>query len=140
MRERIYEITEKGFQVVVIAPSKGTFIKQFLDEFGPYPFPILGDPSREAYKEMGHKTMPKWKLLAKAGFGFITGQVKGFIPSDQKQKEFVMKSMKTQDVYIQGGTWLFSPHGKILWNHIDESPENHAKIDDVLVKMNHIKK
>lgn len=139
MRERINEITEKGFQVVVIAPSKGPFIKLFLDEFGPFPFPILGDPTREAYKGMGHKTMPKWKLLAKAGFGFITGQVKGFIPSDQKQKEFVMKSMKTQDVYIQGGTWLFSPQGKILWNHIDESPEDHAKINDVLMQMDQIK-
>ncbi|WP_057760960.1 peroxiredoxin-like family protein [Cytobacillus praedii] len=139
MRERMNEITQYGFQVVVIAPSKGTFIKLFLDEFGPYPFPILGDPSREAYKGMGHKTMPKWKLLAKAGFGFITGQVKGFIPSDQKQKEFVMKSMKTQDVYIQGGTWLFSPQGKILWKHIDDSPENHTKIDEVLVHMNQIK-
>ncbi|MBP2241899.1 hypothetical protein J2Z40_002472 [Cytobacillus eiseniae] len=111
----------------------------FLHEFGPFPFPILGDPAREAYKGMGHKTMPKWKLLAKAGFGFITGKVKGFIPTDQKQKEFVMKSMKTQDVYIQGGTWLFSPKGKMLWNHIDESPEDHAKLDDVLVKMGQFK-
>ncbi|MCS0655658.1 AhpC/TSA family protein [Cytobacillus firmus] len=50
-----------------------------------------------------------------------------------------MKSMKTQDVYIQGGTWLFSPQGKILWNHIDESPENHAKIDDVFKKMDEVK-
>ncbi len=84
---------------------------------------------------MGHKTMPKWKLLSKAAFGFITGKVKGFVPDNEKQKEFVMKSMKTQDVYIQGGTWLFSPQGKILWKHIDESPEDHAKVDDVLKKM-----
>lgn len=136
MRERISEVEAKGFQVIAIAPSKGTFIKQFLDQFGPFPFLILGDPSREAYKGMGHKTMPKWKLLAKAGFGFVTGQVKNFIPKNEKQKEFVMKSMKTQDVYIQGGTWLFSPEGKILWKHIDESPEDHAKIDDVLRQMN----
>ncbi|MCS0655659.1 AhpC/TSA family protein [Cytobacillus firmus] len=59
MRERINEVEAKGFQVIVIAPSKGTFISQFLEQFGPFPFPILGDPSREAYRGMGHKTMPK---------------------------------------------------------------------------------
>ena len=79
--------------------------------------------------------MPKWKLLAKAGFGFVTGQVKDFITKDGKQKEFVMKSMKTQDVYIQGGTWLYSADGELLWKHIDESPEDHAKIAEVLVQM-----
>ena len=40
---------------------------------------------------------------------------------------------------MQGGTLLFSPQGKILWKHIDESPENHAKIDDVLMKMDEVK-
>ncbi|QOK27159.1 AhpC/TSA family protein [Cytobacillus oceanisediminis] len=139
LRERISELEARGFQVIVIAPSKGTFINQFLEQFGPFPFPIIGDPSREAYRGMGHKTMPKWKLLSKAAFGFITGKVKGFVPDNEKQKEFVMKSMKTQNVYIQGGTWLFSPQGKILWKHIDESPENHAKIADVLKKMDEVK-
>lgn len=140
MRERISEFESRDFQVIAIAPSKGTFVKQFQEQFGEFPFAILGDPSRDAYKAMGHKTMPKWKLLAKAGFAFITGQVKGFFPADEKQKEFVKKSMKTQDVYIQGGTWLFSPEGKILWKHIDESPEKHAKIDDVLKQIDQMKK
>ncbi|CAM4031155.1 Alkyl hydroperoxide reductase subunit C/ Thiol specific antioxidant domain-containing protein [Mesobacillus thioparans] len=135
MRERIKEVESTGYQVIAVAPSKGTFIKQFVDQFGPFPFPILGDPSRKAYRGMGHKTMPKWKLLAKAGIGFITGQVKDFIPKNEKQKEFVMKSMKTQDVYIQGGTWLYSAEGKLLWKHVDESPEDHAKIDEVLEQM-----
>lgn len=132
MRERITEIEDKKFHVKIVAPSKGAFIEQFLEHFGPFPFPIYGDPSRAAYKGMGHQTMPKWKLLAKAGFGFVTGQVKGFIPDEEKQKQFVMKSMKTQDVYIQGGTWLYSSQGELLWNHVDSSPENHASIDEVL--------
>ncbi|SFQ87063.1 AhpC/TSA antioxidant enzyme [Bacillus sp. cl95] len=136
MRERINEITEKGYQVIVIVPSKASFINQFLDHFGPYPFPIFGDPSRAAYRGMGHVTMLKWKLLLKAGLGFITGKVKNFFPEDSRQKEFVKKSMKTQDVFIQGGTWLFSSEGKLLWHHIDSSPENHASIDDVI---HHIK-
>ncbi|MFE8701438.1 AhpC/TSA family protein [Cytobacillus sp. FJAT-54145] len=132
LREDYSKITAKGFQVVVVAPSRGSFIKQFLEAFGPFPFPILGDPSRAAYRGMGHQTPPKWKLLAKVGVGLVTGKLKGMIPTDEKQKEIVMKSMKTQDVYIQGGTWLFAPDGTILWKHIDTSPEDHAKIDKVL--------
>ncbi len=132
MREHYNEFSKRGYQLIVIAPSKGSFINMFLKEFGPYPFPILGDPAREAYKGMGHKTMPKWKLLSKAAFGFVTGKVKGFVPEDEKQKKFVMESMKTQDVYIQGGTWIYSSTGKVLWNHIDESPENHAPLAKIM--------
>ncbi|WP_337958029.1 AhpC/TSA family protein [Guptibacillus sedimenti] len=139
MRKRVNEIEKEGFQILAIAPSNGKYIGQFTEAFGEFPFVIAGDPKREAYRGMGHHTMPKWKLLGQAAIGFITRKMDGFIPKEQKKKDFVLKSMKTQDVYIQGGTWIYDDSGKLIWHHIDQSPEDHAKIDaviDVLKKHN----
>ena len=132
MRKRVNEIENEGFQIIAIAPSNATYISQSTEAFGEFPFVIAGDPKREAYRGMGHHTMPKWKLLGQAAIGFVTRKMDGFIPKEQKKKDFVLKSMKTQDVYIQGGTWVFDERGKLIWHHIDQSPEDHAKIDLVI--------
>jgi peroxiredoxin len=135
LRERVEEFEKRNIELVVIAPSKGSFVSQFIDSFGPFPFTIYGDPGREGYRQAGTVTMPKWKLLGKALFGFVTGKVKNFLPKENEQKKFVQKSMKTQDVYIQGATFLFDEKGKVVWKHIDQSPEDHASIDTLLDKV-----
>jgi hypothetical protein len=135
LRERVEEFDSRNIQLVVIAPSKGSFVSQFLDTFGPFPFTIYGDPSREGYKQAGTVTVPKWKLLSKVLFGIITGKLKNILPDEQGQKKFVQKSMKTQDVYIQGATLLYNEKGKIVWKHVDQSPEDHAGIDALLNKI-----
>lgn len=135
LRERYEELIAYGFQVIVITPSIGTYLEAFVHAFGPYPFPIYGDPKRELYKRMGHKTMPKWKLLFQAGKAALTQGISKFFPEDEEQKKLVQKAMKTHDVYIQGGTWLFDEKGHILWKHVDTEPEDHASINQILTEM-----
>ena len=135
LRERYEELKATGFQVVVITPSIGSYLEQFEKAFGPYPFPIYGDPKRELYKGLGHQTMEKWKLLAKAGKMLAKGGSKSLFPEDEEQKKLVQEAMKTQDVFIQGGTWLFDEKGNTFWNHIDTSPEDHATIDQILAEI-----
>ncbi|WP_251032593.1 peroxiredoxin-like family protein [Mesobacillus foraminis] len=135
LRERYQELMATGFQVVVITPSIGLFLEKFVLAFGPFPFPIYGDPKRELYQQLGHNTMSKWKLLYKAGKTFITQGPGKFLPDDIEQKQLVQEAMKTHDIFIQGGAWLFDDNGKIIWNHIDSSPEDHATIDELLSVM-----
>jgi hypothetical protein len=132
LRERYDEIIATGFQLIVITPSTGSYLAKFIEAFGPYPYPIYGDPKRALYRSLGHHTMKKWKLLYKAGKAFIKGGANAFFPKDEKQKELVQQAMKTHDVYIQGGTWLFDEKGKQLWKHIDTVPEDHASINTIL--------
>ncbi len=136
LRERYQELTASDYQVIVITPSTSSYLEQFVNAFGPYPFPIYGDPKRELYNNMGHLTMQKSKLLLKAAKIFITKGSKAFFPEDVDQKQLIQTAMKTHDVFIQGGTWLFDAHGNVLWNHIDTAPEDHASIDLILSKMN----
>lgn len=132
MRERYEELTATGYQVVVITPSIKTYLEQFIPAFGPFPFPIYGDPKRELYRSMGHQTMPKWKLLFQAVMAFMKNGTKAFLPKDEAQKKLVQKAMKTHDIYIQGGTWIYDEQGKVIWKHIDTEPEDHASIDTIL--------
>ncbi|TYR73324.1 hypothetical protein FZC79_18885 [Rossellomorea vietnamensis] len=136
MREHHQQLTAGGAQVIAITPSNQSLLEQFTREFGPYPFEIYGDPKRSLYKSMGHKSMAKWKLLALAGKAFLKGGKKAFLPEDEGQKKVVQKSLKTQDVYIQGGSWIFDENGEIIWSHIDESPEDHAPIEKLLEQLN----
>jgi peroxiredoxin len=136
LRERYEEITAADYQVIIITPSTRGYLEQFVQVFGPYPFPIYGDPERKLYREMGHQTMPKWKLLFQAGRAFIKHGNKAFLPSDEAQKQLVQKAMKTHDIYIQGGTWIYDETSKVIWKHIDTEPEDHASINTILKIIN----
>ncbi len=135
MREHHPELTATGFQVIVLTPSKREFLEKFIDAFGPYPFEIYGDPRRQLYRNMGHITMAKPKLLLKAAVGLLKGGTKAFMPADPSQKQIVQEAMKSQDIYIQGGTWIYDENGKVIWSHIDSSPEDHASISTILEKV-----
>jgi hypothetical protein len=132
LRNSYKEISSTGFQLVVIAPSNRDFLEQFIQAFGPFPYPIYGNPDRSLYRKMGHQSMAKWKLLTQAGIAFIKKGKKAFLPDDEVKKELVQKAMKTQDIYIQGGTWIYNEDGNVIWKHIDTEPEDHASIERIL--------
>jgi hypothetical protein len=136
LREHYDQLTAGGAQVIAITPSNRSLLERFTKEFGPYPFEIYGDPERTLYRSMGHKTMAKWKLLAKAGKAYLKGGKKAFLPEDKGQREVVQESLNTQDLYIQGGSWIFDEKGNVVWSHIDESPEDHASIDELVKQLN----
>lgn len=119
-------------QIAAITPATGELVGRYIDAFGPYPFPVYGDPHQHAFEALGHKVMPKWKLLSMAALGFLTGKMKDFKPKEADKRAVVDLSMKTSDIYQQGGTWLFDPSGRVLWKHIDETPGDHATIAQVL--------
>ncbi|RSK27174.1 hypothetical protein EJF36_09945 [Bacillus sp. HMF5848] len=132
LRENYNEINETGYQTIIITPSKREFLEQFIEVFGPFPFQIYGDPKRNLYRQMGHQSMRKWKLLTQAGIAFMKHGKKAFMPENEAKKKLVQTAMKSQDIYIQGGTWVFNENGKVIWKHIDTEPEDHAAIDTIL--------
>ncbi|PWK16537.1 peroxiredoxin-like family protein [Tumebacillus permanentifrigoris] len=131
MRESADEITRQNVGIIAITPAAGSLIAKYIDAYGPYPFEVLGDPEQHAFEGLGHNVMPKWKLLGMAALGFVIGRMKDFKPKEANKLEVVNESMKTSDIYQQGGTWLFDRKGNVLWKHIDETPGDHATIEQV---------
>lgn len=71
----------------------------------------------------------------KAGKAYIQGGAKVFMPDDEEQQKLVKKALKSHDIYIQGGSWLFDEMGEVISSHIDTIPEDHATIDQILIQM-----
>ncbi|CAM3915097.1 AhpC/TSA family protein [Alkalicoccus chagannorensis] len=131
MREQYENIRRAGGDLFVVFPSDTALVQEFMEAFGPLPFPVYTDPGRELYYDMGHVTMPKLKMLALVGAGALSGRLGPFLPKEETQRQVVMKSMKTQDVYIQGGTWIFDTSLQPIWRHIDPSPDKHASPEKI---------
>lgn len=53
MRRDEQKFTEKGTRIVAIALGTPDERAEFLERFGPYPFPIFSDPGRDAYVAYG---------------------------------------------------------------------------------------
>jgi hypothetical protein len=132
VREHYNEFEKRGVAIIIISPHKGEYLEKFSNTFDSYPFEFYGDPSRKLYKQMGHETMPKWKLLGKTALGFLTRQVKGILPKNKQEKAVVLEAMRTSDVYIQGGAWLYAQQKDVKWHHIDQAPNDHATIETLI--------
>ncbi|RSL31682.1 hypothetical protein D7Z54_19785 [Salibacterium salarium] len=138
MRENANIIQQqKGVKIVPIFPALVSLLSSFEETYGPYPFSLYADPEKEVFKGFGHQSMNKAKLLSKAALGVLTGQVKNLLPKDPEKKKVVKTSMQKSDVYIQGGTWLFDNNQQLKWKHIDESPEKHADISQIMNAIEH---
>ncbi|SFP59413.1 AhpC/TSA antioxidant enzyme [Salibacterium halotolerans] len=132
MREYADEFQDKrGVKIITIFPASVTLLSQFEEAYGPFPFPLYADPEKEAFRGFGHQSMNPLKLLGKAALGTMTGKVKDLLPKEEEKRKVVKTSMQKSDVFIQGGAWLFDAGRKLQWQHVDDSPENHASIEQL---------
>jgi hypothetical protein len=135
LRENHTSIEDKGASIVAIVPTDAVQIHEFVEVYGPYPFPIVGDPKQLAYKGMGHKHMPKLKLIWMSLEAFLSGKMKSSTPRSPYKRSIFIKAVRTQDIYQQGGTWLYSETGEVLWSHLDTDPADHATIDEIMSQL-----
>ncbi|SDJ80188.1 peroxiredoxin-like family protein [Sediminibacillus albus] len=132
MREHTTVIESSNVSIAAVLPTDSAQIKPILDVYGPYPFPILGDPERIAYKQLKLKQMSKGKSLRAISSYFFSGRIRTIFPKDTEQRKVIQKAMRSQNVFQLGGTWLIDKTGEILWFHIDAEPADHAKIQTIL--------
>jgi peroxiredoxin len=132
LREYVETIEKKGVSIVTVVPTESVQIKQYIDVYGPYPFKILGDPNQYAYRGLHLKHLSKGKSLKIMLKYLFSGRLREIFPKDSDKMNVVRKSMLSQDVYQLGGTWVIDTSGKILWQHIDSEPDDHATISTIL--------
>ncbi|WP_137790495.1 AhpC/TSA family protein [Bacillus sp. E(2018)] len=134
MRESFEEFERLGVEVVVVAPANRDQIQEFMNVHGPFPFEIYGDPELDLYEEMGNHHMTTVKSMLSVGADLLKGEVKisDIVPKDKKERKHFLSAVKNQDVNIQGSSWLFDQNRDVLWKHVDDTPEDHAKINEVL--------
>lgn len=132
MREHAESIKANDVSLVAVVPAKSEQLKEFIRVYGPYPFPLLGDPEQKAYRGLQLKKVSAVKS-GKIMFDYLkTGRMREIFPKDREQARIVRKAMVTQDVYQLGGAWLIDTDGEVLWRHIDEEPAAHATIPEIM--------
>lgn len=135
LREHVEPIEKNGVSIVAVVPTDSSQIKQFLNIYGPYPFQILGDPRQNAYKTLGLRKVSIAKSLKIITEYVFSGRIREIFPKDVDQMRIIKKAMLSQDVYQLGGTWLIDQSGKVLWEHIDSEPSDHAAITTILSEL-----
>jgi hypothetical protein len=134
LREAHEKITGHGVQILAVAPATPDDIADFLQVLGPYPFTIVGNPDLNLYEQLGNRRMGALGSLSYILGGIFSGRFnpRKLVPKEKDQRRIFFRAIKTQDVHIQGSSWLLDPGGKVIWKHVDENPEDHAKIDYIL--------
>ena len=86
---------------------------------------------------MGNHHMTTVKSMLSVGADLLKGEVKisDIVPKDKTERKHFLSAVKNQDVNIQGSSWLFDRNGDVLWKHMDDTPEDHAKVDEVLKQL-----
>jgi hypothetical protein len=109
--------------VVVVSQGKPQVLAHFEKRNG-FPFPVLGDPDRVAYKAFGLERVG-WLtfLLPWVLWGYLVRIVTGTIPK---------MPYLSEDVTQLGGNFLLDQTGKVLWSFRSGDPSRRPSVETML--------
>jgi peroxiredoxin len=123
LRDKATAIRELGAEPAVVGNGKPHHAEAFQRERG-FDFPLLVDPELKAYAAAGLRrgvfrsfslgTMGNAVRALRAGFR--QGRTRG-------------------DPWQQGGAFVITPEGQILYSHVSEVAGDHAELQDVLAAL-----
>lgn len=115
-----------GARVVAVGQGTPSDRDEFLGAHGPYPFDVLCDPHREAYRAWGlargslYNVAMHPKVVAKGAEAFMAGERQGRTVGDGLQL---------------GGTFMIGPTGVILFAHEHKQSSDFPPNDAVLAAL-----
>ncbi len=116
-------------RLVVVGCAPARFIEDFKETTG-FRGDVFCDPTRQVYLQLGLRygmfKDRKMSMHVKSSIiGGIFKSIKGAFKSLRKQGDFLQ----------QGGSFILGPGEKVEFAHIDESPMDHAPINDLLDRL-----
>lgn len=121
MRDRHDEIRGLGARCVVIGTGDQRYARDFAGR-GRIPFPILVDDDGEAARAATVERVGLLKLFTPASFPGTLGALgRGY---------FVGRPGKRVDQL--GATFVVAPGDRVVYQHYDAHPADHAPLEDVL--------
>lgn len=115
-----------GARIVAVGQGTASDRDSFVAAHGPYPFDVLCDPSRDAYKAYGlargslYNVALHPNVIAKGAEAFLAGERQGRTVGDGMQL---------------GGTFLISPDGVVVFAHEHKQSSDFPSNDAVLAAL-----
>lgn len=123
------EFDRRGVAIVVVSFAEPAKIIPY-QEYHRWPFVILADPNRTAYREFGLKRLSLSRVLSFSTLLLYT--------------RLLLKGMRLQsygrdDYYQGGGDFLLDSRGNILFAHRSDDPADRPAISDLLAAIDRLR-
>ena len=121
MRERLDEFRGLGAEIVVISFVGPERLSQYLKAH-PWPFRVLADPSRSAYRAFGLGSATWMQLLRPRVIARYFGLIfRGRMPH-----------VAQEDVHQLGGDFVLDRTGRIVFEHRSRDPADRPSVEELL--------
>ena len=121
MQERLSEFEQRGAEVVVISFATPARLDQYL-KIRPWPFRVLADPERVAYRAFGLERA-SWAQLLKPG---VILTYLGLILRGRRPKA------AHEDVHQLGGDFVLDRPGKLLYAYRSSDPADRPDVSELI--------
>ena len=122
-----FQFKKAGCGIVVISQGKPNVLAHY-ENRNRFPFPVLGDPDRAAYKAFGLDRVWWFTFLFPwVLWGYLVRIVTGTIPR---------MPYLSEDVTQLGGNFLLDQTGKVLWSFTSGDPSRRPTVEAMLKAVN----
>lgn len=121
MKESLEDFRRLGAKIVVISFVPPDRLAQYL-AMRPWPFPVLADPQRHAYRAFGLESAG-WARLVRPRviLSYIRLILRGRVPRPARE-----------DVHQLGGDFVLDRHGRIIFEYRSQDPADRPPVSDLL--------
>jgi hypothetical protein len=117
------EIVRLGGEVLVVSFAQPLRIAAYLQRT-PLPFPVVADPSRDAYRAFGlERTSWSAILGLRSILAYLRLVLRGWMPRRANEGE---------DVLQLGGDFVLDAHGRVIYSHRSAEPTDRPPIADLI--------
>jgi peroxiredoxin len=116
------EFDRRNVSVVVVSFAEPSMLVPYLEKHR-WPFPILADPQRNAYRAFGLKRLSWFRVFSPATLKLYWKLFReGMKPQNYGK----------QDIYQSGGDFLLDREGNILFAHRSREPADRPSVNRLL--------
>lgn len=122
------EFDRRGTRIVVVSFVEPSILRNY-QERRRWPFPVLADPERKAYRMFALPKLKLWRVFSPSTIKFY--------------RQLIRRGMKRErydgaDIFQSGGDFLLNRDGKILYTHRSKDPADRPTVGALLQQIDHL--
>ena len=116
------QFEERGVEIVVVSFAKPERLVYY-QQVHQWPFTLLADPNRNAYKYLGLERLPWYRV-------FSISTIRMYLKLLREGR--TIRSYGKDDYYQAGGDFLINHDGKVLFAHRSHDPADRPSVSRLL--------
>jgi peroxiredoxin len=123
VQQHYEEIRRLGAGVLVVTQARPELLAVFVRE-QPLPFPVVADPTREAYRAFGLERT-SWRTILRPGvlWQYLRLMLRGWRPR---------RPLPGEDVLQLGGDFVLDPEGRLAYAYRSAAPTDRPGVEDLV--------